>query len=203
MNYNNRSTIYDLLDVIYFNRKDSSPRTALVDAIPVKRVTVLDICAGTCSNSILIAENKPNTMVTALDLSADMLKIAKKKIHQRGIKNIELVIADASNSGLPAHSFDIIIVSLVLHEINENLQSTILQEVKRLLSPNGKVIIIEWAQPEKILQCLKFTLIKLTEPRGFKSFLRKDLTTCFENAGFGILEKRECDYTAMYCLYSD
>jgi len=200
MNYDNRSNIYDLLDVIFFKRKDSSPRTVLVDVIPDKHITVLDMCAGTGSNSILIAEKKPNALVTALDSSANMLRVAKKKLEERGVQNVKIVVADASNSGLPAQSFDIIVISLILHEISESLQDSILREVKRLLAPNGQVIIIEWEQPKKALQGLKFALIKLTEPKGFKSFLQKDLTVYFKNAGFTTLEKHECDYTAVYCL---
>ena len=50
--YKTLSAVYDLLDVVYFNRKESSPRTALVNAIPGTPVKILDVCAGTCSNSI-------------------------------------------------------------------------------------------------------------------------------------------------------
>jgi|GEM_PF-739339 len=200
INYKNRSTVYDLLDVVYFKRKESSPRTALVNAIPALPVKVLDVCAGTCSNSILIAENKPKAKITALDRAESMLKIAEKKFYDRGIKNIEVKVVDACNTGFPAHSFDVILLSLILHEISEDLQIIIMREARRLLAPNGEIIVIEWEQPKKTFQRLKFVLIKLIEPKGFKAFLKMNLTDYFETLGFTVFEKRQCDYTRVYRL---
>jgi len=199
-NYTALSFVYDLIDVIYFNRKNRSPRTALIDIIPDTPVRILDVCAGTCSNSILIAENKPQAKITALDLSADMLKIAEKKFCKKNIRNIEISVTDACNSGFPNNSFDIILISLVLHEINEDLRKSILSEVKRLLTSNGRVIIIEWKQPVRLFQRIMFTPIKLLEPRGFKKFLQQDLTSYFKQKGFSINENRNCDYTQVIVL---
>lgn len=78
-NYKILSAVYDLLDILYFNHNDKSPRTAILNAIPDTPIHVLDVCAGTCSNSILIAENRPQSKITVLDLSTEMLRIAEKK----------------------------------------------------------------------------------------------------------------------------
>jgi len=199
-NYKIISDFYDTLDAIYFRNKEHSPRTAIIDMIPNESVCVLDVCAGTCSNSVLIAQNKPKAKITALDLSAKMLDIAEEKLHRHGIKNIKTIVADAKNSGLPSHSFDVIIISLVLHEMNEHLQKAILSEAKRLLSDNGNIVVIEWEQPKKLHQRFIFTPIKQFEPKGFKYFLRLDLAEYFENSGFTVLEKRSCDYTCVYRL---
>ncbi|MCL2109072.1 MAG: methyltransferase domain-containing protein [Oscillospiraceae bacterium] len=196
--YNTLSTVYDLLDIIYFRRSEKSPRTALVSAITDAPVKVLDVCAGTCTNSILIAQNKPNAKITALDKAEKMLKIAQKKFRKKGIQNIEITVADACNSGLPDGTFDVILLSLVLHEISEDLQSAFLREAKRLLAPNGEIIVIEWERPASFSERLKFALIELIEPKIFKEFLKKDLRRFFENAGFTVLDKQSCDYTVVF-----
>ncbi|MCL2053092.1 MAG: methyltransferase domain-containing protein [Oscillospiraceae bacterium] len=199
-NYKLLSHTYDLLDTLYFNRFETSPRTAMLNAVPREKISVLDICAGTCSNSILIAENRPQAMITALDLSADMLKIAEKKFRLKGIKNIETIVSDACNTGYPNGYFDVILLSLILHEISENSRAAMLKEAKRLLTPNGRLIVIEWEQPKSPSQKILFTPIKQLEPRGFKEFLQRDLAAYFENLGFAVIEKRHCDYTKVYQL---
>jgi demethylmenaquinone methyltransferase/2-methoxy-6-polyprenyl-1,4-benzoquinol methylase len=201
-NYKSISFFYDLIDVFYFNHKSRSPRTALLSAIQDKPVRVLDVCAGTCSNSIMIAENKPQTKITALDLSVDMLKIAENKFCKRGLDNIEVFVGNACDSGLPDESFDVILVSLVLHEIDEDMRNGILLEAKRLLCSNGQIIIIEWEQPANIFQRSMFALIKLLEPKGFKEFLSRDLTGYFTEMGFAVVETMSCDYTKLIKLHT-
>lgn len=199
-NYKIISDFYDTLDVVYFRNKQRSPRTAMLDMIPNNPVRVLDVCAGTCSNSVLIAQNRPQAKVTALDLSAEMLSVAEQKFHKHGITNIETIVADARDTWLAANSFDVIIMSLVLHEIDERPRMAIFEEVKRLLSDEGVIIVVEWEQPIKLFQRFVFTPIKQFEPAGFMAFLRLDLTSYFENAGFMVLEKQSCDYTQVYKL---
>jgi demethylmenaquinone methyltransferase/2-methoxy-6-polyprenyl-1,4-benzoquinol methylase len=199
-NYAALSIIYDMLDVVYFRHYKSSPRTALLNVIPDTSVRVLDVCAGTCSNSILIAQNKPKASVVALDSSPEMLKLAKKKICKHNIHNVEMVVADACNTGFAAQSFDVILLSLILHEVNEDLRMGIINKAKRLLQDNGSIIVIEWEQPHKLSQRFLFTPLKLFEPRGFKAFLRMDLMQYFGSFGLEVAESWKCDYTRVYKL---
>jgi demethylmenaquinone methyltransferase/2-methoxy-6-polyprenyl-1,4-benzoquinol methylase len=199
-NYKLLSDVYDLLDVLYFNRGDKSPRTAMLEAIPDTAVHVLDLCAGTCANSVLVAQNRKNATITALDLSNDMLKIAEKKFNQKGLLNIKMLVADACGTGLPENSFDIILLSLVLHEVSEDLRTSILNEAKRLLSHNGQLIVIEWAQPTSVIQKIMFAPIKWLEPKGFKDFLRKDLYVYFTEMSFNVIGVYSCDYTKVIRL---
>jgi ubiquinone/menaquinone biosynthesis C-methylase UbiE len=199
-NYKFLSIFYDVIDVLYFPRKSRSPRTALLKQIPNRPLSVLDVCAGTCANSISIAKNRPQAKITALDLSPEMLKIAKKKFQKQGITNIKTLIGDAGCTGLPEKSFDVILLSLVLHEINDDLRKAILAEILRLLTDNGRVIVIEWEQPESLFQRIIFTPIKQFEPKGFKQFLRQDLTAYFQHTGFSVTDNLKCDYTRVFVL---
>ena len=199
-NYKFISFFYDLIDVFYFNRKNHSPRTVLLAAVPDAPCRVLDLCAGTCGNSILLAKNKPQSVITALDQSSDMLKVAEKKFQESGIQNIEISVSDACNTNLPDGTFDVIIISLVLHEIDGNTRNAIITEASRILKNNGRLLVIEWEQPLSFFQRLIFYPIKLMEPKGFMDFLRLDLSSYFSNCGFMVLEKRPCDYTRVYTL---
>ncbi|MCL2150569.1 MAG: class I SAM-dependent methyltransferase [Dehalococcoidia bacterium] len=195
--------LYDLIDVLYFNRELYSPRTALLALIPDAPVNVLDACAGTGSNCLLIARHKPEAQVTALDLSADMLKRASKKFHQAGIVGIQTIVADAGNTGFADNSFDVILLSLVLHETGCDIRKTIINEARRIVSGDGRIIVIEWKQPQKPFQRFMFWFIKQMEPEGFKNFLKMDLPAYFNTFGLSLIEKRSCDYTHVFALTKD
>ncbi len=198
--YRSATFIYDLLDVIYFRNKQRSPRTALTGFIPNPAARVLDVCAGTGSNSLLIAQRYPNAKITALDSSENMLQIAEGKFRKAGIGNAETVIADACGTGYDDNAFDVVILSLVLHELDSDLQKTILTESKRVLRNDGRILILEWEQPQKLFRRLKFSLLKLMEPEGFIPFLQSDLAEFFRAFGLTVLEKRSCDYSQVLVL---
>jgi ubiquinone/menaquinone biosynthesis C-methylase UbiE len=42
-----------------------------------KREKVLDLCTGTATNALSIARRRPDTKVVGIDLSKDMLRVAK------------------------------------------------------------------------------------------------------------------------------
>jgi len=191
------SFFYDLIDVLYFNRAEFSPRAALLKFIPDTPVRVLDVCAGTGSNSLVIAKHKVGAKITVLDRSSEMLKIADRKIKEAKVNNIEIKIADACDTGFCSNSFDIVLFSLVLHEIDEDLRHAMLTEAKRILRNDGRTIVIEWEQPTKLFQRLMFWLIKLIEPKGF---LRTDLSDYFLSFGYTVHEKLSCDYTQVIML---
>ncbi|WP_454054991.1 hypothetical protein [Clostridium sp. Marseille-Q7071] len=57
LTYKLLSSFYDLIDVFYFKEKGINPRKAIIEAIPDLPIDILDMCTGTASNSLLIAEN--------------------------------------------------------------------------------------------------------------------------------------------------
>lgn len=157
------SKAYDLLDIMYFNEKGKNPRQVIMDIIPDSKINILDMCCGTLSNSIAIAKYKPDTRVVGLDLSRDMLRVAKKKLYKRHIKNVYLKCADATKTEMKKQSFDYIIIGLVLHESSPELIKGMLHEAYRLLKDNGNLIVLEWEAPKKLYQTVKFLPLYLGE----------------------------------------
>jgi ubiquinone/menaquinone biosynthesis C-methylase UbiE len=149
---------------------------------------------------LLLQKNKVKARLTVLDLSVDMLKIANKKCRKARVENVETLIADACNTSLLGTSFDVVLISLVLHEIEKDMQKAIFAEAKRVLSDDGQIIVVEWAQPKKRFHRLMFSFIKALEPQTFKDFLRVDLGAYFYTFGLKVLEKRSCDYTQVFVL---
>ena len=73
--------------------------------------------------------------VCALDISPLAVERVRQKIEKEGATNVETVLADAAQTGLPAESFDLIFVFGIAHSIGD--MESILIELHRLLKPAG------------------------------------------------------------------
>ena len=192
--YNMMAKAYDLLDVIYFRNVETSPRTAVFERI-YDNEKVLDVCTGTAANAIRIAKEKANTKIVGIDLSKDMLKVAHKKIKKTGLNNIKLYQMDVTALKFKDCSFDKILISLVLHEIDEELADRIIKEAVRVLKSNGEIIIAEWEPSKKLTRKILFAPIHYLEPKTYHKFIGLDLKSYFHRYGLCIEEYIHCDYT--------
>lgn len=197
------SKFYGLLDILYFKNKNTSPRTAMIELIPNKKIKILEICAGTAENSILIADNRPNAEIVGIDLSKDMLALGEDKIKKRGIENIKTLVMDATNMTFDNNYFDVVIISLVLHEVDYEIRYKIINEAKRVLKSLGEIIIIEWEEPQKLIYKSLFSIIKLLEPKGFKEFLKLDMEKYLERFSLKVISEKKCDYTRVIEIVSE
>lgn len=186
--------VYDLLDVIYFRNYDNSPRKSVLEAIG-ERDSVLDLCTGTATTAIKIAINKPETKIIGIDISEEMLREGNNKVKKNNIKNLKLLEMDATDTNFKDKQFDKVLMSLILHELDEPLAEKILSEAKRVLREDGEIIITEWEPSHKLWRKLLFMPIHLLEPKSYKRFIKKDLYKYFRNLGLEIEEIIHCDYT--------
>ena len=193
------ASVYDLLDVIYFRNYDRSPRKAVIEAIS-ENDKILDLCTGTATNAMDISKAIPASEIVGVDLSENMLKVAREKLKKSNIKNITLYQMDATKLSFKSESFDKILLSLILHEMDEELRSKILSEAKRASKKDGRIIITEWERSSKLSQQLLFMPIHLLEPKPYREFINKDLYTYFTKHGLQIEEYIHCDYTRVIIL---
>lgn len=190
---------YDLLDVIYFRNFKKSPRKAVLDRI-YENEKILDVCTGTATNAITIAKEKTNAKIIGIDLSKDMLKVAQNKIRKNGLKNIRLYQMDATHLKFKSNCFDKILISLVLHELDEELSVKIITEANRVLKDGGEIIITEWEPSKQLSKRILFAPIHYSEPKTYRKFIKMDLYSYFERYGLSIQEDIHCDYTRVIVL---
>jgi ubiquinone/menaquinone biosynthesis C-methylase UbiE len=195
LQYNIISKFYGLLDIFFFNKKETSPRYGILDFISDKKLKVLEVCIGTAENSVIIAEKRPNAEIIGIDLSKDMLALAKDKIDKKGIRNIKTTVMDATNMNFKNEYFDIVLISLILHEVDDTIRYKMINESRRVLSDNGRIIIVDWDKPKRVTQKCLFSVVKLLEPKGFKEFLELDINEYFEKYSLKVLSEKKCDYT--------
>lgn len=188
------SGFYDLLDVIYFRKDESSPRKVVYESIGPND-KVLDLCTGTATNAINIAERNAGVKVVGVDLSKDMLTIAKSKVEKANLSNVRIYRMDATKLKFKNEYFDKILLSLVLHEMDEELAAGIISEAFRVLKPDGEIIITEWERSNELLKKIAFSPIEVLEPKTYKSFVVKDLYAYFKEFGLHIVAEYHCDYS--------
>jgi ubiquinone/menaquinone biosynthesis C-methylase UbiE len=99
---------------------------------------VLDVGCGTGVLSIVLAELGHN--VTGIDFAAKMIAVAKEKAAQRRF-DIKFRVEDAANVSDADQTYDIIIGRHVIWTLPDPMCG--LREWKRILRPNGRLVLIE------------------------------------------------------------
>lgn len=197
--YKVMSGFYDLLDVIYFRKYETSPRKIVNESIKPED-KILDLCTGTGTNAVNIAKREKSVTVKGVDISKDMLIIAKSKAKKENLTNIKFYKMDATNMRFKDRCFDKILLSLVLHETDEELAGRMITEAMRVLKEDGEIIVTEWERSSQILKKILFFPIEILEPKPYKTFVVKDLYTYFGKFGLEVIEEIHCDYSKVLTL---
>lgn len=107
----------------------------------------LDVGTGPAQIPILLAKQSPNIHITAIDLSKEMLKIAKRHIEDANLADrITLEHIDAKVLPYPDNEFDGLISNSIVHHIHDAEKA--LQEMGRVVKANGAVLIRDLIRPE-------------------------------------------------------
>lgn len=144
---------------------------------------MLDICCGIANSTFSLKTNYPKANVTGLDLSPYFLSVAKYRGEERKY-NINWVHAPAESTKLPSAAFDLISMIGTTHEIPNTIMPLIAREARRLLKPEGVLVIID-VNPENIKKMPGFVyaLFKSTEP-DMDDYLKMDLPSILSKEGF-------------------
>jgi ubiquinone/menaquinone biosynthesis C-methylase UbiE len=111
---------------------------ALVEyAQPLPGMRVLDLASGTGEPAISLAMRVgAQGHVTALDLSADLLKIATERAQARGLQNFASRQADAHSLPFPDNNFDLATSRFGVMFFREPRLA--LEELRRVLRPKAR-----------------------------------------------------------------
>ncbi|MHA1839991.1 MAG: HgcAB-like fusion protein [Candidatus Ranarchaeia archaeon] len=147
----------------------------IADNIILKNDQVLDVGAGTGELAVLCA--KKGAHVTAFDSSSRMLNVAKKKVKKQELAaNVRFLEMDVTEMGqFPDSSFDVVVMTLLLSDLQRELQIFVLKNARRLLREGGRLVIADEVQPENWAKRLLFNLIRL--PLSFLTYLVAQTTT--------------------------
>jgi SAM-dependent methyltransferase len=112
--------------------------TAVADLHPGEVVLDLGSGAGT---DVLIAARRvaPGGRVIGLDMTPEMLELARRNVAAAGVDNVELVEGYLEEIPLPDGSVDVVISNCVINLAAD--KHAVLREAARVLRPGGRVAV--------------------------------------------------------------
>ncbi|HKS87688.1 MAG TPA: metalloregulator ArsR/SmtB family transcription factor [Pseudolabrys sp.] len=82
-----------------------------------------------------------------LDLSLDMLLLARDRLERAGLKNCSVRQGDIYDLPIANDSFDVVILHQVLHFLDDGARA--IREAARVLRPGGRLLIVDFAPHEQ------------------------------------------------------
>lgn len=148
---------------------------------------VLDFACGTGITTIEIAPVV--RQVIAIDLSEEMIRLAREKAASNGIDNASFYVSSLKDADLADHSFDVITAFNILHGLDN--PESVLSHIWRLLKPGGFFLSVTDCLGEKttMTSILHIVLHKLGIIPKVNFFKRDDLITLISK-GFAVVEEK-------------
>ena len=102
---------------------------------------VLEADCGVGAQTVTLAQNSPNALITSIDISEASVQEAKRKTEAAGITNVHFQQADIFKLPYERDTFDHIFVCFVLEHLSRPIEA--LQTLKNYLKPQGTITVIE------------------------------------------------------------
>ena len=142
-------------------RKPCWPRSAA--AIPPRSSSsspaevVLDLGSGGGIDVLLSARRvAPTGKAYGLDMTDDMLALARENQRKAGVDNVEFLKGEIENIPLPANSVDVVISNCVINLSAD--KDRVLREAFRVLKPGGRFavsdVVVRGAVPDSVRQSM-------------------------------------------------
>ncbi len=163
---------------------------------------ILDVATGTADVAIMTARILQPEKIIGIDISDGMLGFGRQKIEKLGLgKLIELLNGDSETIKFDDNSFDAVTVAFGVRNF-QNLEKG-LSEIKRVLKPGGKLVVLEFSKPKSVVvKQLYNVYMNLVAPNMGKLFSKnrnaykyldesikkfpegKNFTTILDNLGY-------------------
>ena len=145
--FDNIAPKYDLLNHTLSMSIDRVWRRRVVGEVRrAKPGRILDVATGTGDLAIAMARRIRDVQVLGVDLSEQMLAVARRKIEARGMDGrIVLDRGDAERLAVADASVDVATVAFGVRNFGD--LGAGLRELARTIKPGGKVVILEFSRP--------------------------------------------------------
>ncbi len=151
---------------------------------------VLEAGCGIGAQTVILAKNSPDAVITSVDISPDSIRRAESRVREEGITNVRFRTGDIFSLPFPPGSFDHIFVCFVLEHLAE--PELALQKLRPLLKDGGTLTVIEGdhgsayfhpddADARAAIGCL----VRLQREMGGNALIGRELYPLLTGAGYG------------------
>lgn len=177
----------------------SSVTKAIVQFAAVQpAMQVLDLACGTGEPAISLASAVgPHGRVTAIDINAELLEVARGRAQQRTLANISFQQADAHALPFQDATFDLVTSRFGVMFFDDIARA--LGEARRVLRPGGRIALLAWGPFEQpyflstvsvVLRHVPGTMLQPGAPNMFRFAQPGSLTAALQTAGFFDIDER-------------
>jgi ubiquinone/menaquinone biosynthesis C-methylase UbiE len=156
---------------------------------------LLDVGCGT-GNLLALIFSKYDVQIAGVDLSPDMLEIARKKLGEK----TDLRLGDSEYLPFDDESFDVVICTDSFHHYPHPKNA--LTEFRRVLHPKGRIIIADPYAPTPIRQIFNL-IMPHTHEGDVKMYSEYNIRKLLENTGFNTIEWEKVGRTAFIVTASN
>ena len=133
--------LYDLLGTKMRKGRD----TLLGLAAPQPGEAVLDVGSGTGTLALATAASVGTATVTGIDPSPEMVQRARRKATKAG-RSVAFEVGVVEDLPFADETFDLVTSSLMWHHLPTEIRSAALAEVRRVLRPGGRFVLMDFAR---------------------------------------------------------
>lgn len=150
---------------------------------------VLEAGCGIGAQTVILAKNSPEALITSVDISSESLKKAEENVKKQGFTNVTFRQADIFHLPFAPASFDHVFVCFVLEHLPDPARA--LAQLRPLLRDGGTITVIEGdhgsayfhpdnADARRAIACL----VELQRRGGGNALIGRQLFPLITAAGF-------------------
>ncbi len=125
-------------------------KKAIKQLLALQPKKVLDVATGTADVALMTYDILKPEKIVGIDISVGMLDLGRHKIAAKGLQNtIKLFTGDSENIAFNDNEFDAVTVAFGVRNF-QNLAKG-LQEMRRVLQPGGKLVVLEFSKPKQVV----------------------------------------------------
>ena len=185
--YSVLTPVYDtVLEVLGFGRSFKAAVAELAEVTPGE--AVLDLGCGTGTLLQALVARQPEGRFTGIDPDPRVLAIARRRL-QYSTPTVELVEGYAQDVPFPDEAFELVISTLIFHHLPDPVKRATLAEVRRVLAPHGRFLLVDFGVPPTRTARILLTIGSLFDGRdNMRANLAGELPDMLANAGFEVAE---------------
>ena len=146
--------------------------------------SILDVATAAGHSALALAQRGAHAL--GLDLTPEMLDVARRLARERGLTNVEFGLGDAEALPVEDNSFDRVTCRIALHHFPNPAQAT--REMARVLKPGGRLVLVDnIVPPDPRAAAFINRFETLRDPSHHWLFSLGALVDLFRDAGLSVV----------------